>query len=166
MSILLPTSTAGSLPKPSWLAEPEKLWSPWKLTDDQLIEGKPQAAAVQEFRKKVSSMNDVDRSSDELEKEGVFTGAYCINPFNGQAIPIWVGNFVLMHYGTGAVMAVPAHDQRDFDFARKYKLNIIPVIQPQGLPALDGSRTPTRSPGLVMAAILRPNTKAARIRPV
>ena len=106
---------------------------------EQLIKGKPEAEAVQEFCKKVRSMNDVDRSSDELEKEGVFTGAYCINPFNGQAIPIWVGNFVLMHYGTGAVMAVPAHDQRDFDFARKYKLNIIPVIQPQGLPQLDGA---------------------------
>ncbi|MBQ4132210.1 MAG: leucine--tRNA ligase, partial [Desulfovibrionaceae bacterium] len=107
---------------------------------DKLIEGRPEAETVRAFRKKVVNMNDIDRSSDELEKEGVFTGAYCINPLTGGKVPVWVGNFVLMHYGTGAVMAVPAHDQRDFDFARKYGLEIIPVIQPEGEPALVGSQ--------------------------
>ena len=107
---------------------------------DKLVEGRPEAEAVRAFRKKVVNMNDIDRASDELEKEGVFTGAYCINPFTGGRVPVWVGNFVLMHYGTGAVMAVPAHDQRDFDFARKYGLEIIPVIQPQGQPELSGSQ--------------------------
>ena len=99
---------------------------------DRLIAGKPEAEAVKAFCKKVVNMNDIDRASDELEKEGVFTGAYCVNPLTGQKVPVWVGNFVLMHYGTGAVMAVPAHDQRDFDFARKYGISIIPVIQPEG----------------------------------
>jgi leucyl-tRNA synthetase len=70
------------------------------------------------------------RPEDELEKKGVFTGQYCINPFTGQQIPIYAANFVLMEYGTGAVMAVPAHDQRDFEFARKYALDIVPVVHP------------------------------------
>ena len=65
------------------------------------------------------------------EKEGVFTGAYCRNPFTGENIPIYLANFVLMEYGTGAVMAVPAHDQRDFEFAKKYDLPIRVVIQPR-----------------------------------
>ena len=68
----------------------------------------------------------------EMEKEGVFTGRYCLNPFNGERIPIYVANFVLMEYGTGAVMAVPAHDQRDFEFARKYQIPVKVVIQPSG----------------------------------
>jgi leucyl-tRNA synthetase len=68
---------------------------------------------------------------EEPEKHGVFTGKYCINPFNGERVPIYVANFVLMEYGTGAVMAVPAHDQRDFEFARKYDLAIRPVVQPR-----------------------------------
>lgn len=69
---------------------------------------------------------------EEPEKKGIFTGAYCINPFNGERIPIFAANFVLMEYGTGAVMAVPAHDQRDFEFARKYDLPIRVVIRPDG----------------------------------
>ncbi len=106
---------------------------------DRLIAGKPEAEAVKAFCKKVVNMNDIDRASDELEKEGVFTGAYCVNPLTGLKVPVWVGNFVLMHYGTGAVMAVPAHDQRDFDFARKYGISIIPVIQPEGEALLVGA---------------------------
>lgn len=69
---------------------------------------------------------------EEFEKEGVFTGAYCTNPANGRKVPVWVANFVLMGYGTGAVMAVPSHDQRDFEFAKKYELPIEVVIQPEG----------------------------------
>jgi leucyl-tRNA synthetase len=70
-------------------------------------------------------------SAEEGEKEGVFTGAYCRNLFTGEKIPIYVANFVLMEYGTGAVMAVPAHDQRDFEFAKKYGLAVRVVIQPE-----------------------------------
>ena len=72
------------------------------------------------------------RTADDLEKEGVFTGAYCINPVTRFRMPIYVANFVLMEYGTGAVMAVPTHDQRDFEFAEKYGLERIVVIQPEG----------------------------------
>ena len=67
---------------------------------------------------------------EELVKEGVFTGRYCLNPVTGWQMPIYVANFVLMEYGTGAVMAVPAHDQRDFEFAQKYGLPMVVVIQP------------------------------------
>ena len=72
------------------------------------------------------------RQAGQVEKEGVFTGRYAVNPFNRERVPIWVGNFVLMGYGTGALMAVPAHDGRDFEFARKYGLPVRVVIQPQG----------------------------------
>ena len=68
----------------------------------------------------------------DKEKTGVFTGSYAINPVNNERIPIWIADYVLMSYGTGAIMAVPAHDERDFAFARKYGLEIIPVIQPEG----------------------------------
>src|SRR5690606_22587661 len=69
---------------------------------------------------------------EELEKEGVDTGARAIHPFTGEALPIWAANFVVADYGTGAVMSVPAHDERDFDFARRYGLPIRTVIQPRG----------------------------------
>jgi leucyl-tRNA synthetase len=77
------------------------------------------------------------RLSGQVEKEGLFTGGFARNPFSGERIPIWVGNFVLMGYGTGAIMAVPAHDERDFEFARKYGLRVHPVIQPKA-EALEG----------------------------
>ncbi|NDV26602.1 leucine--tRNA ligase [Desulfovibrio sp. JC010] len=99
---------------------------------EKLIEGKGEADKVREFVTKVSNMDRIVRGADDLEKEGVFTGAYCINPLNGQKMPIYVANFVLMGYGTGAVMAVPAHDQRDFEFASKYDLPKQVVIQPEG----------------------------------
>ena len=72
------------------------------------------------------------RLEGKVEKEGVFTGRHATNPFTGEKVPIWVGNFVLMGYGTGAIMSVPAHDQRDFEFAKKYDLPIRVVIQPGG----------------------------------
>ena len=81
---------------------------------------------------RVKAMIDGQRHKDlgDLEKEGFFTGHYAINPYNRQRIPIWVGNFVLLEYGTGAIMAVPAHDQRDFEFCRKYGIPVWPVIRP------------------------------------
>jgi leucyl-tRNA synthetase len=82
--------------------------------------------AVQRFR----TQDRTARVSGEVEKEGVFTGRYAVNPFTGQQVPIWVANFVLGEYGTGAVMAVPAHDERDFAFARKYDLPIVVVVRP------------------------------------
>lgn len=97
---------------------------------EKLIVGSPQEDAVRTFCDKVRNMDRLARSAEDLEKEGVFTGKYCLNPFTSEKMPIWVANFVLMGYGTGAVMAVPAHDQRDFDFARKYGLPIRVVISP------------------------------------
>lgn len=103
----------------------------------ELIAGKPQADEVLAFVERIRNMDRIDRQSDTLEKEGVFTGAYCVNPFTGVRMPIWVANFVLAEYGTGAVMAVPAHDQRDFEFARKYDLPVKLVIQPAEGPQFD-----------------------------
>ncbi len=98
----------------------------------ELIKGTEKEAEVAAFAQKILNMNKAELSSETLEKEGMFTGRYCINPFTGAKMPIWVANFVLAEYGTGAVMAVPAHDQRDFEFARKYALPIRVVIQPEG----------------------------------
>ena len=87
------------------------------------------------FREQVQRFRAQDRTArltGEIEKEGFFTGRYAVNPFTGEPVPIWVANFVLGEYGTGAVMAVPAHDQRDFEFARKYGLPITVVDPARG----------------------------------
>lgn len=99
---------------------------------ETLIAGKPGEQEARAFIERIRNMDRLDRQSDTLEKEGIFTGSYCLHPFTGRRIPIWIGNFVLAGYGTGAVMAVPAHDQRDFDFSAKYGLPRILVIQPEG----------------------------------
>jgi leucyl-tRNA synthetase len=96
----------------------------------KLLEGSPTRA---EAEPKLAKMRLTSVKTEDLatmEKEGFFTGRHAVNPFNGEKIPIWVGNFVLMEYGTGAIMAVPAHDQRDLDFCRKYGLPVRVVIQP------------------------------------
>ncbi|OQX19954.1 MAG: leucine--tRNA ligase [Desulfobulbaceae bacterium A2] len=97
---------------------------------EQLIQGSPQAEAVRRFVADTLVTRQRQGLEEEPEKEGIFTGRYAINPFNGERVPIHVANFVLMDYGTGAVMAVPAHDQRDFDYARTYGLEIRVVVQP------------------------------------
>ncbi len=97
----------------------------------ELSKGTPQESIVKEFIEKVREEEPAKRI-EAISKEGVFTGTYCINPLTQGRIPIYVANFVLMEYGTGAVMAVPAHDQRDFEFAKKYKIPIVVVIQPPG----------------------------------
>ncbi len=91
-----------------------------------------QKEAVGAFIAKVRLQDKAKRTSEDFEKEGVFTGSYCRNPVTGERMPIFLANFVLMDYGTGAVMAVPTHDQRDFEFARKYQLPLKVVIQPEG----------------------------------
>jgi len=88
-------------------------------------------AEVDAFIEKVKKTERIRRTADDLEKEGVFTGSYCINPLSGERMPVYLANFVLMDYGTGAVMAVPTHDQRDFEFAKKYNLPMRVVIQPE-----------------------------------
>jgi leucyl-tRNA synthetase len=108
-------------------------------------------ADVELFIKNVQSTDLSQRSSDDYEKVGVFTGSYCINPVNGAKLPVYLANFVLMGYGTGAVMAVPAHDQRDFEFARKYDLPLQIVIQPDGgTPASDTLAKAWEGPGVMV----------------
>ncbi|MBI2355430.1 MAG: leucine--tRNA ligase [Deltaproteobacteria bacterium] len=87
---------------------------------------------VEAFIDKVKKTERIKRTAEEFEKEGVFTGSWCINPLTGARMPVYLANFVLMEYGTGAVMAVPTHDQRDFEFAGKYSLPMQVVIQPAG----------------------------------
>jgi leucyl-tRNA synthetase len=91
------------------------------------------AAEVEAFCRRTALLG-ARRLEEETEKEGVFTGSYAMNPLTGQTIPVYAANFVLMEYGTGAVMAVPAHDQRDFEFARKYSIPLRVVIQPESDP--------------------------------
>lgn len=98
----------------------------------QLTAGTSYEKQVAEFINKVRSLNQIDRTSSELEKEGIPIGKTVINPLNNEEVPLWIANYVLMDYGTGAVMGVPGHDQRDFDFATKYNLTIKEVIRPEG----------------------------------
>jgi leucyl-tRNA synthetase len=105
---------------------------------ESLSKGTKNQDEVAAFVQKVSSQERSAEGLEKYEKEGVFTGAFCINPATGDKIPVYAANFVLMGYGTGAIMSVPAGDQRDFDFARKYGLEIKVVIQPKG-EKLDGN---------------------------
>ncbi len=98
----------------------------------ELSRGTGQEGAVARFVDRIRHQSTAARSRAETEKEGVFTGVYAVNPMTRERIPIWTANFVLLEYGTGAIMAVPAHDQRDFEFATKYGLPIRVVIQPPG----------------------------------
>src|SRR5262249_13831531 len=95
-----------------------------------------QAKAVETYVEHVKSERDIDRAA-KTEKTGVFTGSYAINPVNNERIPIWIADYVLATYGTGAIMAVPAHDERDLEFARKFNLPIRVVVRaPEGAESL------------------------------
>jgi leucyl-tRNA synthetase len=104
-----------------------------KITNDQ------QREIVEQYIQQALRQTDIQREATDKEKTGVFTGGYAINPVNDERIPIWVADYVLITYGTGAIMAVPAHDQRDFEFARKYNLEVRVVIQPEDMSPLDGA---------------------------
>lgn len=99
---------------------------------DELIKGSETENECREFIKKVQAQSEIMRSATDTEKEGVFTGTYLVHPFTGDKIPLYLANYVFLDYGTGIVMGVAAHDQRDFDFAKKYDLPIKIVIQPEG----------------------------------
>ncbi|MDD5491867.1 MAG: leucine--tRNA ligase [bacterium] len=105
---------------------------------EELTAGTKLVAEVRLFVDKVKKQNKIMRASDEAKKEGMFIGAYCQNPVTNDKIPIWIANYVLLEYGTGAVMAVPAHDTRDFAFAKEYKLPVKEVISKDGQPAAGG----------------------------
>ena len=98
---------------------------------EKLLQDNPKAAEIQAFCTKARNQSDLERTSSESEKEGIFTGVYAINPFNGNKVELWVTNYVLADYGTGAVMGVPSGDQRDWMFAKKYNLPIILTLQPK-----------------------------------
>jgi len=117
---------------------------------DTLVKETGKEHELAAFREEVSKLSEIDRVSTEREKKGMFTGAYAINPGNGERIPIWVSDYVLMHYGTGALMAVPAHDERDFDFARTYDLPVRVVIQPDGQDLVDDATEPYAGPGVMV----------------
>ncbi|MBI5960658.1 MAG: leucine--tRNA ligase [Chloroflexi bacterium] len=112
-----------------------------KITTDQC------RADVEAYISAAARKSEIDRTAEGREKTGVFTGGYAINPVNQERIPIWVADYVLISYGSGAIMAVPAHDQRDFEFARKYDLPIRIVIQPDGASDLDPAKMTESWPG-------------------
>ncbi|MEL6468266.1 MAG: leucine--tRNA ligase, partial [Cyanobacteria bacterium J06623_4] len=120
-----------------YTTRPDTLWGATFMVvspEHPLIEKftKPeQAEAVKAYQAAAASLSTIDRTAEGREKTGVWTGSYAVNPVNGEKIPIWTADYVMMDYGTGAIMAVPAHDQRDFDFAKKFDLPIKVVVQPE-----------------------------------
>jgi leucyl-tRNA synthetase len=128
-----------------YTTRPDTLWgatffvmAPEHPLVDELIAGTGKEEELGAFREEVSHLTEIDRTSTERDKIGMFLGKHATNPVNGERIQVWVADYVLMEYGTGAIMAVPAHDQRDFEFARKYDLPVRVVIQPEG-ESLDGA---------------------------
>ena len=155
---------------------PDTLWGAtfMVLAPEHPLVGKitspEQKDAVAEYIQQAARQSDIQREATDKEKTGVFTGGYAINPVNDKRIPIWIADYVLMTYGTGAIMAVPAHDERDFAFALKFGLPILPVIdRPDGLAKSyavagsmkDGFDDVLRSEGMVYTEQL----KAAGISP-
>jgi leucyl-tRNA synthetase len=124
-------------PLPIFTTRPDTLWgvtfmslAPEHPLIAKLVAGTKREKEVLAFCERARRQGTAARSDAAVEKEGVWTGTYCVNPVNGERVPLWVANYALMEYGTGAVMAVPAHDQRDFEFAKKYGLPVKVVIQP------------------------------------
>ncbi|MFQ3613118.1 MAG: leucine--tRNA ligase [Cyanobacteriota bacterium] len=132
--VIFKTETGDELPV--FTTRPDTLWGATFMVlspEHPLVESlttPEQAAAVKAYQAQAAAASEIDRTAEDREKTGVWTGSYAINPVNQERIPIWIADYVLMGYGTGAIMAVPAHDQRDFDFARKFGIPIKLVVQP------------------------------------
>ncbi|HWC15019.1 MAG TPA: leucine--tRNA ligase [Actinomycetota bacterium] len=129
----------GGDPITVYTTRPDTLWgatffvmAPEHPVAEELVKGTDNEAALARFKEEVAKLSEIDRTSTERAKNGMFLGRYAINPVNDERIPIWVADYVLMDYGTGAIMAVPAHDARDLDFARRYDLPVRVAIQPPG----------------------------------
>ncbi|MEB3355722.1 MAG: leucine--tRNA ligase [Synechococcales bacterium] len=128
--------TAGGEPIPVFTTRPDTLWGATFMVLSPEHPLVPQittpdhAEAVHAYQVEAASKSELERTADDRTKTGVFTGGYAINPVNGKAIPIWIADYVLMDYGTGAIMAVPAHDPRDFEFAQAFGLDIVQVVFP------------------------------------
>ena len=137
---------------PVFTTRPDTLWgatfmvlSPEHPLVEQLTTAE-QKATVEAYQEEAAGKSEIDRTAEDREKTGVWTGSYAVNPVNGEKIPIWIADYVLMGYGTGAIMAVPAHDQRDFEFARKFNLPVKAVVQPADQ-TLDGDTMTQAWPG-------------------
>jgi leucyl-tRNA synthetase len=121
---------------PIFTTRPDTLWGATFMVlspEHPLVEKlttSEQAETIQAYQAAAAAQSEIDRTAEDREKTGVWTGSYAVNPVNGEKLPIWIADYVLMGYGTGAIMAVPAHDQRDFEFARKFNLPIKVVVQP------------------------------------
>ncbi len=132
--VVFKTETGEELPV--FTTRPDTLWGATFMVlapEHPLVEKlttPEQQAAVKAYQAEAAARSEMERSAEDREKTGVWTGSYAINPVNQERIPIWIADYVLMGYGTGAIMAVPAHDQRDFEFARKFGLPIKLVVQP------------------------------------
>jgi leucyl-tRNA synthetase len=124
-----------------YTTRPDTLWGATFMVlapEHPLVEkitSRAQRDAVEAYRQQAASATEIERTAEDRDKTGVFTGAYAINPVNDARIPIWIADYVMITYGTGAIMAVPYGDQRDFEFARKFGLEIVPVVQPDGVEA-------------------------------
>lgn len=142
-SVVFQTEVGGSIEV--FTTRPDTLWGATFMVlspEHTLVEKLTtleQAQAIKAYQLQASRQSDIEREATDKEKTGVFTGSYAVNPVNGVKIPIWIADYVLTSYGTGAIMAVPAHDERDFAFARKFGLSVVPVIQPKDGPVLDGA---------------------------
>ncbi|MEA2007768.1 MAG: leucine--tRNA ligase, partial [Chloroflexota bacterium] len=130
--------TEGGAEIPVFTTRPDTLWGATFMVfapEHPMVDGittPKQKEAIHAYQRQAARQSEIQRTAVDKEKTGVFTGGYALNPVNGERIPIWIADYVMMGYGSGAIMAVPAHDERDFAFARKYGLKIIPVIQPDG----------------------------------
>ncbi|QQE67124.1 leucine--tRNA ligase [Leptolyngbya sp. BL0902] len=145
-------TTEGGDELPVFTTRPDTLWGATFMVlspEHPLVEkltAPDRVATVEDYRKESAAKSEIDRTAEDREKTGVWTGSYAVNPVNGAKIPIWIADYVLMGYGTGAIMAVPAHDQRDFEFARKFSLPVKVVVQPEG-DTLDGDTLTEAWPG-------------------
>jgi leucyl-tRNA synthetase len=137
---------------PVFTTRPDTLWGATFMVlspEHPLVEkltSPDRVATVDDYCKQAAAKSEIDRTAEDRDKTGVWTGSYAVNPVNGAKIPIWIADYVLMGYGTGAIMAVPAHDQRDFEFARKFDLPVTVVVQPEGEP-LNGDTLTEAWPG-------------------
>ncbi|MEO0491679.1 MAG: leucine--tRNA ligase, partial [Cyanobacteria bacterium J06659_2] len=137
---------------PVFTTRPDTLWGATFMVlspEHPLVEkltAPDRVAAIEDYQKEAATKSDIDRTDESKEKSGVWTGSYAVNPVNGEKIPIWIADYVLMGYGTGAIMAVPAHDQRDFEFARKFDIPVKVVVQPEGQ-SLEGDTMAEAWPG-------------------
>ncbi len=133
---------------PVFTTRPDTLWGATFMVlapEHPLVDALTDPAnrgAVDEYRTAAAAQSELERMETDRDKTGVFTGGYAINPVNGEDIPVWIADYVLLSYGSGAIMAVPAHDERDFAFARQFGLPIVPVIKPEGESPLDGTTMP------------------------